>query len=410
MYSSLLLAQSQADGYFIVGWWWALLMYVPFIPWAWLISAKLDKDARYYHFNHRLWNGIHLGCGAAAVLAMVLVPIPGLSVFVGMLLLTTPVLIYWKYRNSNVPDGEQYYLTSESLQSRMQQRKQARASRAAVLTFSNGKGAEVTTPLRDDPLYDTHILAEDLIGPSLEARATRIHLGIGQNGTVVAHTIDGVKYKREPLAQESAVAVMDLVKSFAGLDIEDRRRRQTGQFRVQGTGPNHRIDIDVSGSSNGIIMTLYVDRAQQLSKPLDGLGLLPAQLDVVRSLDEPQNRSGIVLVGAPPGQGLTTTCYSLLSGHDAYTANIKTLERQIERRLDGVDHLMFDPNNPEVDYATQLQSILRRDPDIVLAGQVKDADVATVAVEPGRDGPLIYVAQPLATLAEQIRQVGQARR
>ncbi|MHC4909107.1 MAG: GspE/PulE family protein [Planctomycetota bacterium] len=401
MLSPILLA--NAEGYMLVGWWWALLMYVPFIPWAWLVSAKLDKDARYYHFNHRMWNTIQMSCGAAALAAMLFVPVPGLSVVVGILLLGAPVLVYWKYRNANVAEHERFHLTSASLQDKILQRRQAKATRAAVLSFSKSDGDVIEPPMRDDPIFETHILVEDLIGPSLEARASRIHLGIGPKGTVVGHTIDGIKYKREPIGQEAAVGVMDLLKSFAGLDLEDRRRRQTGQFKVQADGSAQKIDLEVSGSSSGIILTMYVDRARQLSKPLDGLGLLPQQLEVIRSLDEPQNRSGIVLVGAPPGHGLTTSCYSLLSSHDAYTANIKTLEREIERRLDGVDHVQFDPNNPEIDYATQLQSILRRDPDIVLAGQVKDADVAAVAVEPGRDGPLIYVAQALPTLAEQIR-------
>ena len=62
MLSPILLA--NAEGYMLVGWWWALLMYVPFIPWAWLVSAKLDKDARYYHFNHRMWNSIAASAAA----------------------------------------------------------------------------------------------------------------------------------------------------------------------------------------------------------------------------------------------------------------------------------------------------------------------------------------------------------
>ena len=72
-------------------------------------------------------------------------------------------------------------------------------------------------------------------------------------------------------------------------------------------------------------------------------------------------------------------------------------------RLEGVDQIEWDPTKPDVDYATNLQSILRRDPDVVLTADVRDKETARVIVEPGMQGPLIYVQQPLATIEDQIR-------
>ena len=68
MRSEWLLAQQVSSG-FLVGWWMALAMFVPFIPWAWLVSSKLDKDARYFHLNGPMWNSIHLGAGACSLRA-----------------------------------------------------------------------------------------------------------------------------------------------------------------------------------------------------------------------------------------------------------------------------------------------------------------------------------------------------
>jgi type II secretory ATPase GspE/PulE/Tfp pilus assembly ATPase PilB-like protein len=106
--------------------------------------------------------------------------------------------------------------------------------------------------------------------------------------------------------------------------------------------------------------------------------------------------------------------YSILARHDAYTSNIKTLEREVQLNIDGVDHVQWDPTNPDIDYATNLQSILRRDPDLVSISFIKDADTARIVTEPGMQGPLIYVPQRSATIVEQIRewvkQVGDVKR
>jgi general secretion pathway protein E len=159
-----------------------------------------------------------------------------------------------------------------------------------------------------------------------------------------------------------------------------------------------------AGSSKGQELRLIFDRARQLNKPIDGLGLLPGQLEALRPFEELEDRHGVVLFGAPPGNGLTTTGYSLIGRHDAYTSNIKTLEHEILTELDGVDQLQWDPDNPDVDYATNLQSILRRDPDVVLISDQIDKETARTAAEPGPKGPLLYVPQRAGSVTEQFQQ------
>jgi general secretion pathway protein E len=120
-------------------------------------------------------------------------------------------------------------------------------------------------------------------------------------------------------------------------------------------------------------------------------------------LEQPHERHGIVLIGAPPGHGVTTTSYAFLARHDAYTSNVKTLEREVHVTLEGVDQIQWDPSNPDIDYATNLQSILRRDPDIVLTAEILDSETARVAADPGIQGPLIYIPQPVPSITDQIR-------
>jgi general secretion pathway protein E len=401
MAPTLLLADAVSAH--LIGWWMALLMYATFLPWAWLVATRLDKDARYYHLKRHMWNGIHLAAGVLALLAMLLIPVVGVSWLVGVIILLAPLLAYWRVRNQNVPESARFFLSKALYGTRAAERRKARAAREAVLRFADSKGDNRPAPTKEDPRAGVWTLAEDVIGPALERRASRIELTVAPSGGQVTHSIDGVRYKGPTVAADAGVALIDFLKELAGADVSDRRRRQTGDFTViTPDGPNE-VGLTTTGSSAGQVLRLDFNRSQRMGRPFDGLGFLPSQAEALRKYVEPHERHGIILVGAPPEHGLSTTLYSLLGRHDAYTANIKTLEYDIESRLDGVDHQQFDPNNRDVDFATALQSILRRDPDIVMVGRIRDAETARVATEPGLKGPLIYVGQQSPSIAEMIR-------
>ncbi len=393
---------------FLLGWWKVPLVLAPFIAWAWLVSTKLEKDARYFHLPWQMWNGIYLGAFFAA---MAVYLIPSFFSFwiawpLSLLILAGPVVAYWKYRNARVPESKRYYITSETFSSKMEARRRARASREVALQFIDAKEKPVTAPLKEEPLYETHMLAEDVIGPALRARASRVDIALTPKGARVVQTIDGVQYPKSALPVEPTMRMFDFLKGITGLAVEDRRRQQAGDFRVK-SGPPENLSAQVhmvtAGSSNGQVLRLEFDRAERLSKPFDGLGLLAPQVEALQPLMQPANRHGIVLIGAPAGHGLSTSMYAFLNRHDAYTSNIKSLERDIQVRLDGVDQVRFDIHNPDIDYATNLQSMLRRDPDIVMVDEL-DVESARVATDPGMDGPLIYVPQRAGTVLEQIQK------
>ncbi len=386
---------------FLVSFYKPLLLFVTFVPWAWLVSSKLEKDARALKLKYRQWNLVYMGTAGAAITAWLAIPIFWAGWPLGAILLVVPVYAYVRYRNSVVPEAKRFKLAG-SLSGKGSKGKRVRGLKAAV-QFVDAAGNEHFGPPKGDPRQDAHMALEDVIVPALESRATQVDLSVGQRGTALSVMIDGVRYKRDAPDADVAVPVIDYLKEIAGLNVEDRRRRQTTNMKL--TGPMGKSDVTVvtAGSSQGIEVRLIFDRTKRILKPIDGLGLLPSQLKAVRTFEEPHERHGIFLFGAPAGQGLTTTGYALLGRHDAYTSNVKTLEMEIEGEIDGVDHTQFDASNPDVDYGTSLQSILRRDPDIVLISELKDPQNASIACEPGMEGPIIYVPQRQATINDQIR-------
>ncbi|MCZ6446379.1 MAG: ATPase, T2SS/T4P/T4SS family, partial [Planctomycetota bacterium] len=380
-----------------------LLILVVFVPWAWLISSKLEKDARYFHLNHRRWNGIYLGVGFVALAAMLLIPLTFWITWpIGIVILLGPLYAYKQVRNQAVPEAQRFALTGEGLSAKLHSRRQSRASEGALIQFIDHQGQKRDVPLKDDAQYLVHMVAEDLIGPALAARASEVRMEVGSNGAVVSQTVDGVRFKRDPVQVESGLRLIDYFKEMAGLNVEDRRRRQAGELGMVGAEGEVSLSITTQGSSSAQLLTLQFNLATKLRKPFDGLGLLRVQLEGLRTFEPAHNRHGVVLIGAPRGHGLTTSAYAFVARHDAYTSNIKTLEHEVQSRIDGVDHVQFDPSNPDVDYATNLQSMLRRDPDIVLTAQITDRETAAVVAEAGMQGPLMYIPQRAGSISEQV--------
>ncbi len=385
---------------FLVSFYKPLVLFVTFVPWAWLVSSKLEKDARALKLKYRQWNLIYMGAVAAAFAAWLAIPIFWIGWPLGAILLVIPVYVYVQVRNRVVPKAKQFTLAGK-LSGKLSSAKPIRGT--AAVRFVDGAGNEHQGPGKNDPRKAAHMALEDVIVPALEARASQVDFSIGQRGTALTLTIDGVRYKRDAPDADIAVPMIDYLKEIAGLNVEDRRRRQTTNMQLSGPMGKSELTVVTAGSSSGIEVRLIFDRAKRVLKPIDGLGLLPSQLEAVRAFEEPHERHGVFLFGAPAGHGLTTTGYGLLGRHDAYTSNVKTLETEIKGELDGVDHVQFDPSNPDVDYPTALQSILRRDPDIVLICELKDPRIAAVACEPGMQGPMIYVPQRQSTINDQIR-------
>lgn len=407
-------ALAQHVVFTMVSWIKPVLLLATLIPFLWVVT-KVEADTRRFIFNVPLWNGVLVGVGIVGVVVALAVPIFWIGWPVMILLYAGVLYAYWQYRDKRVPEQARFQLLSKDLGKRMEERRAKKALADSILKFADAKGRPKPAPQRDGPEFPVHMALENLIAPALERRASRIDLvSAAPNQPVVpSQTIDGVRYKSEALPPNVANEAIDYLKKLAGLDLQDRRRRQMAELRISGPTRDAAATVTVWGSNAGQSLRIDFDRVKGMQIPFDNLGLLPGQLELLKRYADPQVRHGVVLVSTPPGQGLTTLAYSLLSRHDAYTCNIKTLERQVDFQLEGVDHAQFNPANPTVDYATNLQSILRRDPDIAFVSDVSDANTARIVTTPGLQGPLLYVGVPADSVAgavsEWFRTIGDMK-
>ncbi len=392
---------ADASPVYLLSPWKPLLIVVTFIAWAWLVGTKLDKDARFFHLKVVQWNAIQ--CAAAGT-ALVIMLVSG-SFYIGFPLgsavMAAPIWAYWRHRNAEVPPDKQFHLGGGDIRRKLQQRKLAKASERVALHFTRN-GKPVPVPGKEDAQLPLYIAAESQIALAMEHRASRLEFHLTSKGCQVARFVDGIAEKHDPIPAEDAARLFAFLKSMAGCDPEDIRRRQGGDFGAEGAVDNATISLTASGSRGAQVLRLEFDRRSRALRTLETIGLIPAQIEELRRHLAEGQRHGVVLVGGSAQQGLTTTGYALVAAHDAYLCNIRTLEHEVVAEVEGITHTPLDGDPAAGGYAAQLQTIIRRDPEVVLACDLPDAESAKVASKMGLDGPLVYVTLAASSLPETL--------
>ena len=364
--------------------------------------AKFEFDARRFTLPVMQLNLVFIGVGLLGLAMVIFIPIFWISLVLVAGLFAGTMYGYWKYRDPRVPANAKFQLGGGKFTEAMAARKTASAEKSASVYFFGAKGAKEPVPQKEDPALLVYLGLEGVLAAPSEARASRVDLATAPQGTSVSMLVDGVRVKRDPMPLDLGNAVIDMAKRLAGLDTNDRRRRQTGSFKME--GPAGRVDVHVttSGSSSGQVVRIDFDRASRFGKPLESLGFTAGQLETLRGFERVELRRGVIILSAPPGQGLTNLGYAMIGRHDAYTSNVKTLEREQQFRVEGVDHKVFEPEPGAEDYAAMLTKIIRRDPDVVLAADISERGSAKAAALMGLESPLVYVQIPAENLATAV--------
>ena len=229
-------------------------------------------------------------------------------------------------------------------------------------------------------------LVDHIIAEAITTRASDIHLEPEEGGVAVRYRIDGVLRETMTLPRAAGLPLVSRIKIMAQMDIADRLRPQDGRARVSVNGT--RVDLRVSTlpASYGekVVIRILDSRSTVLS--LDSLGLLA---DEGRRLNELVNlREGIVLVTGPTGSGKTTTLYSALRQIQQRAVNIVTVEDPVEYKLQGIVQVQVN-EKAGLNFANALRSILRQDPDVILVGEIRDKETASIAVQASLTGHLV---------------------
>lgn len=225
-----------------------------------------------------------------------------------------------------------------------------------------------------------------LLARAVQDRASDIHIEPSAGGLRVRFRIDGVLSDALTPPASLQAGLLSRVKVMADLDIAVRRRPQDGRTSVM-VG-NETVDLRVATipTVHGEAAVLRILRPDQDISSLEGVGLVPDQLARFNeALDRPW---GLLLVTGPTGSGKTTTLYAGLQKLNTPDRAVVTVEDPVEYRINGLKQVQVSPK-AGVTFATAMRSFLRLDPDVMLVGEMRDAETARTAVESSLTGHLV---------------------
>ena len=230
-------------------------------------------------------------------------------------------------------------------------------------------------------------LVNTLLRRAVTAGASDLHVEPHEGGLRMRMRVDGFLQTALDRSDVPVRKIVSRLKVMAGLDIAETRLPQDGRIPLRLGG--RLIDTRVSslpGKYGERIVLRILDRSTGLMG-LDQLGLAPAQVALLERLSSLPN--GIILATGPTGSGKTTTLYSLLKLANSEERNIVTVEDPIEYDLDGISQSQI---NAEIGmtFAAGLRATLRQDPDVILVGEIRDSETASVAAQAALTGHLVF--------------------
>ncbi|MFK8067350.1 MAG: GspE/PulE family protein [Gammaproteobacteria bacterium] len=230
-------------------------------------------------------------------------------------------------------------------------------------------------------------LVNALLSDAVKRNASDIHFEPEEGFLRFRFRVDGVLRQVRSLHKNYWSAIAVRLKVMAGLDIAETRKPQDGRITLTFSGRPIDFRVSTIPTVHGENIVLRIlDRLKGLVK-LEELGLDEDVLDLLKIMVARPN--GIVLVTGPTGSGKTTTLYSLLSHLNTESVNIMTLEDPVEYPLSMIRQTSVN-EAVRLDFASGIRSILRQDPDIILVGEVRDEDTATMAFRAAMTGHQVF--------------------
>ncbi|MCD4823565.1 MAG: GspE/PulE family protein [Phycisphaerae bacterium] len=225
-----------------------------------------------------------------------------------------------------------------------------------------------------------------LISSAVHEGASDIHIEPGKKRLRVRFRMDGILFDQSAPSVQMQAAILSRLKIMAKLDIAETRLPQDGRIRATVHGRNVDLRVSTLPTVHGEKCVIRILDNRSITVGLEQLGM------AVDTLDEIQNQihqpNGIILVTGPTGSGKSTTLYSALQILDSSKLNISTVEDPVEYELASINQVHVH-ESIGMTFSIALRSLLRQDPDVVMIGEIRDAETARIAVQASLTGHLV---------------------
>lgn len=245
-------------------------------------------------------------------------------------------------------------------------------------------GANVKIITQDSPISKA---LSTILTFATKSKASDIHIEPLEKALIVRCRIDGVLRKVMELPKTIEPALVSRVKILSNLKIDEHRIPQDGQFTVLVDGKEVDLRIAISPVIWGEQVVIRILDKSGTTLDIEQMGMTGHALKMVeRGIAKP---NGMILTSGPTGSGKSTTLYALIRRIKSDGINIVTLEDPVEYKMDGVNQIQVNVD-AGLTFAAGLRSILRQDPDVVMVGEIRDAETANLAVQAALTGHLVF--------------------
>ena len=274
---------------------------------------------------------------------------------------------------------DKYFGTDEAMSAAEQYAKE----REQQLQQLEAAAAAEESELSSAPIVQ---LVRSIIEQAVRQRASDIHLEALEKQVRVRYRIDGVLSEKMLYDISLLAAIVTRVKILSGMDISEKRKPQDGRMTMVVDRTEYDIRVSILPSFYGEKVVMRLAAASALTRKKSELGMRDWEMKRFDHILSYPN--GIILVTGPTGSGKSTTLYTALSELNTEDVNIITVEDPVEANIPGINQVQVNPK-ADLTFANALRSILRQDPDIIMIGEVRDYETASIAVQASITGHLV---------------------
>lgn len=236
----------------------------------------------------------------------------------------------------------------------------------------------------DSPIAQTVNL---LIEYAVQAGSSDIHIEPRENFVSVRYRIDGILKETNKLPKKVMAALVSRIKILSNLKIDERRAPQDGRFKISANGNIYALRVSTLPIVDGekVVMRILNESSKALT--LEELGYWGKSLDDIKeAIVQPH---GMILVTGPTGSGKSTSLFSVLSMINSPTVNISTVEDPVEYRIAGANQTQVNPV-AGMTFSSGLRALLRQDPNVIMVGEIRDGETASLGVQAALTGHLVF--------------------
>lgn len=229
-------------------------------------------------------------------------------------------------------------------------------------------------------------LVNSMLEQAVRQRTSDIHIEALEKAVRVRYRIDGALFERATYNIKLLPAIVARLKVIGGMDISEKRKPQDGRITTFVDNREYDIRVSILPTVYGEKTVMRITNKGNLTRDISELGFSDQERKVFTHILK--NPHGIILVTGPTGSGKSTTLYTALSELNTEDVNIITVEDPVEANVAGINQVQTN-TKAGLTFASALRSILRQDPDIIMIGEIRDGETASIAVQASITGHLV---------------------